>query len=209
MHPKWRLNRAANLLIQDLKSRLDAISPDLITPVRKPTRDITLYQAGIELCAELARLHPPRYGYIYIHYRDKIDRRARKRCSLNSYFNFLVSSSNTIKTTYEMIKHVSIQTINNEIDLIKPLEAIELDVMKFAQDNLNVIVPAYLDIIPTKAVQGFIQVKNNQLEFLFVESNESLVDRFPVTATIETSQIYHKFIFDVFVMRNNQQEIIV
>lgn len=199
-HPKWRLNRAANILVKDLVSKLNAISPDLLANTRKPTRDIKIYQAGIATCCELSKVNPPKYGYIYIHYCNKIDKRALKRCSLNSYFNFLATSSNTIETTYEMLKHVTINTFGNEIDLTKPVESIELDVMNFVQDNLIRIVPIYQTIIPTKAVQGLIQIKNNQLEFLLVDAAESLADRFPVTAIIETQDNYYKFLFDAFIV---------
>jgi hypothetical protein len=197
MKPKWRLNRAANLLVRDLRSKLDCISPDLLAPIRKPTRDPTIYREAIELCTQLARLQNIKYGYIYIHYRNKIEKRAKKRCSTKDYLE-LLSAWTRIPTTYEMLKQTTL--VNGQIDLSKPLPAIELDLMQFAQNNLDLIVPIYLAIIPTKSVQGFIEIKNNKMEFLLVDANESLSDRFPVTAIIDTSEFYHRFLFDAFIV---------
>lgn len=203
MHLKWRLNRAANLLIQDLKSKLDDISPDLLAPIRNPTRDPTVYREAIELCAQLSKQQSIKYGYIYIHYSNKIDRRAKKRCSMKDYFN-LLSAWTKIKTTYEMLKHATL--VYGQIDLSKPLSAVELDIIQFAQNNLNHIVPAYLEIIPTKSVQGFIEIENNNLKFLLVDATESLADRFPVTFIIDNGELYHRFTFEIFLLQDASRD---
>lgn len=205
MKPKWKLNGMANRLMYKLVQDLNQISPDLISKTRKskkPDNDPNImdYHDGIVLCVTQAKQAPVKYGYVYRHYRDKIVRNARKRCSSKQYVDFLMSDIDTrIETTYEMLKYVRIDTTQPApIDLSVEPDQVAYQIQQYVYLNIDAIKPIYLDITPTKAVAGYVSSdENGWLRFLLGEVNESDPEKIRVYGTVDTPTDYIQCEFEI------------
>ncbi len=197
MQPKWRVSRTGNFIVNYIKDSINAIDPGLLSKNRKnQPKTIEPYQKAIDLLFDLAKCQNLKYGYLFEHYRLRLDLRAFKRCPYEQYFEFMMSLK-TIPTSYEMANYIKIITEPTRIDLTLHSDIIDLNLMQFAQDNLNLIVPSYLKIIKSKSVQGLITADEGWLTFLLVDAQESLPDKFPVTAKIN-DRVY---LFDVYLAK--------